>query len=419
VATVRVSGPGAGNAVEDLTGSDPMPRTAVLLDITDRSGEKIDTGIVLFFRGPNSFTGEDVAEFQVHGGRAVVAKLLETLSEFEGLRQAEAGEFTQRAFLNGRLDLVEAEALADLIEAETESQRRLALAAASGSASRTYENWRERILHARAMMEAELDFSDEGDVPGSASNAVWMDVRSLLSDIERHLASYHRAEIIRDGFRVAIVGAPNAGKSSLLNALAARDAAIVTDEPGTTRDVVEVPLILRGTKVIVSDTAGLRAPAGAIEAIGINRSRGAAKSADMVVLLEARDAPFDEDLEVRGEILRVENKSDLGGHEAASGTGLRVSALTGEGIGALLDLIGDAARARAGSASDPLPFKLRHIELLRSCGRALSRALQADLALELRAEELRIAGDDIGRITGKIGPEQVLGEIFSRFCIGK
>ena len=419
VAIVRVSGPAARRVVEDLSGSVPAPRRAALRTVHDRLGEMIDEGIVLFFPGPNSFTGEDVGEFQLHGGRAVVSKLLSALSEMEGLRHAEPGEFSQRAFLNGRLDLVEAEALADLIEAETESQRRLALGAAGGSASRTYDGWRERLLHARAMIEAELDFSDEGDVPGSVSEVVWADIRSLLAEIESHVAGYRRAEIIRDGFRVAIVGAPNAGKSSLLNALASRDAAIVADEPGTTRDVVEVPLILWGMKVIVSDPAGLRAPTGAVEAIGIDRSRGVAKSSDMVLLLEAPDAPLCEDLEVNGEVLRVWNKLDLGDPTIRSGSDLRVSALTGEGIETLLEFIGKAAVARTGSSTEPLPFKLRHVEMLRSCGLALEGALREELPLELRAEELRIAGDDVGRITGKIDPEEVLGEIFSRFCIGK
>ena len=419
VAIVRVSGPAARRVVEDLSGSVPAPRRAALRTVHDRLGEMIDEGIVLFFPGPNSFTGEDVGEFQLHGGRAVVSKLLSALSEMEGLRHAEPGEFSQRAFLNGRLDLVEAEALADLIEAETESQRRLALRAAGGSSSRTYDGWRERILHARAMIEAELDFSDEGDVPGSVSEVVWADIRSLLAEIESHVAGYRRAEIIRDGFRVAIVGAPNAGKSSLLNALASRDAAIVADEPGTTRDVVEVPLDLGGMKVIVSDTAGLRAPTGAVEAIGIDRSRGVAKSSDIVLLLEAPDAPFCENLEVNGEVLRVWNKLDLGDPTIRSGSDLRVSALTGEGIETLLEFIGKAAVARTGSSAEPLPFKLRHVEMLRSCGLALEGALREELPLELRAEELRIAGDDVGRITGKIDPEEVLGEIFSRFCIGK
>lgn len=419
VAIVRVSGPAARQVLEDVSGSVPVPRSATLRTIRDPLGDAIDRGIVLFFPAPNSFTGEDLGELQLHGGPAVVSKLLSALSEMEGLRHAESGEFTQRAFLNGRLDLVEAEALADLIEAETESQRRLALAAAGGSASRTYDGWRERILHARAMIEAELDFSDEGDVPGSVSEVVWADIRSLRAEIESHVAGYRRAEIIRDGFRVAIVGAPNAGKSSLLNALASRDAAIVADEPGTTRDVVEVPLNLGGMKVIVSDTAGLRAPTGAVEAIGIDRSRGVAKSSDMVLLLEAPDAPFREDLEVNGEVLRVWNKLDLGDPTIRSGSDLRVSALTGEGIETLLEFIGKAAVARTGSSAEPLPFKLRHVEMLRSCGHALERALREELPLELRAEELRIAGDDVGRITGKIDPEEVLGEIFSRFCIGK
>ena len=223
---------------------------------------------MLFFAGPASFTGEDCAEFHLHGGRAVVSAMAEALAEFDGVRPAEAGEFTRRAFLNGKMDLVEAEALADLIAAETEAQRRFALSGAGGIQSALYAGWRKRIVHARAMIEAELDFAEEGDVPGSVSAAVWDDVRRLIAEIEAHLAGFHRAEIIREGFSVVIAGPPNAGKSSLLNALARRDVAIVTEEPGTTRDLVHVALDLRGMKVVVTDTAGIREGAGRVEAIG-------------------------------------------------------------------------------------------------------------------------------------------------------
>src|SRR5690606_35513565 len=251
----------------------------------DENGQVIDRGLVAFLPGPGSFTGEDCAEYHLNGSRAVVAAVLRRLGSMPGFRQAEAGEFTRRAFINGRLDLTAAEALSDLIIAETESQRRLAQANADGRQSRLYADWRARLLHARTMVEAELDFADEGDVPGSVAAVIWADVAELHDEMSAHLSGFEAAEIVREGFRVALLGAPNAGKSSLLNYLAGRDVAIVSDEPGTTRDVLEVPLDLGGAKVIVADMAGIREGAGKVESIGIERARRMASLADLVLVL--------------------------------------------------------------------------------------------------------------------------------------
>lgn len=291
VAVVRLSGPGTCSALEALAGKLPEPRHATLRTLRDSRGAILDRSLVLFFPGPQSFTGEDCGELHLHGGRAVVQAVLETLSGYPDFRLAEAGEFTRRAFLNGKLDLTEAEALSDLISAETEAQRRFALANAESRHRALYDGWRKTLIHARAMIEAELDFSDEEDVPGSVAERVWEEIAELRSSLECHAAGYRTAEIIREGFRVVILGAPNAGKSSLLNMLARRDIAIVTEEPGTTRDVLEAVLDVGGVKVIVTDTAGIRENPGRVEALGIDRAIDRAREADIILLLEDCNAP--------------------------------------------------------------------------------------------------------------------------------
>ncbi|TIV25401.1 MAG: tRNA uridine-5-carboxymethylaminomethyl(34) synthesis GTPase MnmE [Mesorhizobium sp.] len=389
-----------------------------LRTIRAADGSAIDHGLVLFFPGPRSFTGEDVAEFQVHGSRAVAAKMLETITGFEGVRHAEPGEFTRRAFLNGRLDLVETEALADLVNAETEAQRRFALRNAEGAQSELYSSWRRRLIHARAMIEAEIDFADEEDVPGSVSEAVWSDVTAMIGEIEHHVEGFKAAEIIRDGFDVVILGAPNAGKSSLFNALARREAAIVTDEPGTTRDLLEVVMDLNGLKVRLVDTAGLRDAVGKVEAIGIERARAKADVADLVLLLEdmANPAPVGE-VPAGAPLLRIGTKSDI----ADIGPGaydLVISSRDGSGLGRLLDEIGSRAAAAVREAGDVLPSRMRHVELLREAMDFLRAALSGHRQ-ELRAEELRLAAERLGRIVGAVDVEDLLDVIFSQFCIGK
>lgn len=423
IAIVRISGPQTRFAIETISGALPEPRRAAFSRLRTPLGETIDSGLLLFFPGPGSFTGEDLAEFQVHGGKAVVAALLQALSSLPGIRHAEAGEFTRRAFLNGKLDLIESEALADLISSETEAQRRLAVVNAAGAQSGLYAGWRRRIIHAMAMIEAELDFSDEADIPGSVATQVWADVLALRQEIEDHVKGYHQAEIIRDGYDVVIVGAPNAGKSSLLNALAQRDAAIVSDEPGTTRDLVELSLDLNGVKVRLTDTAGIRDAAGKIEAIGIERALSRAASADLVVLVYDATLPGIDVPEVRNSaVLRVGTKSDVLVDKRLihGGDGLVVSSLTGAGISALLDRIGDLAEQAAGRAGDILPSRLRHVEFLREAALGLTSALREDgRGLELRADDLRRAADQIGRISGAVDVEDLLDVIFAQFCVGK
>ncbi len=284
VAVVRISGPGTRFGLETLVDSIPEPRRVSLRNVKDRDGALLDRGLVLFLPGPASFTGEDVAELHLHGGRAVIAAVLAALAELPGFRPAEAGEFTRRAFGNDRLDLTQVEGLADLVLAETEAQRRQALREADGALGRVYDGWRERLVRARALVEAELDFAEEEDVPGAVSDQAWAIAAEVRKEIVNHLAD-RRGERVRDGVEIVVLGAPNAGKSSLVNAIARRDVAIVTPEPGTTRDLIEVRLDLGGFAATLVDTAGLRRAEGAIEREGIRRAEARAEVADMVLWL--------------------------------------------------------------------------------------------------------------------------------------
>lgn len=424
VAVIRVSGPQTRFVLETMCGDVPRAREAALRTLRAQpEGPVLDRGLVIHFPGPNSFTGEDVAEFQIHGGHAVVAAALNALTAFPNVRHAEPGEFTRRAFMNGKLDLVQTEALADLINADTEAQRRFAQRNADGAQSSLYSGWRQRLIHARAMIEAEIDFADEGDVPGSVADAVWADIAALVSDIAMHIKGFAAAEIIQDGFKVVILGAPNAGKSSLFNALARRDAAIVTDEPGTTRDVLDVTLDLGGLKVVVTDTAGLRENAGKVETIGIEKAHARGRDADLALVLEDMADPQPADIGwLDVEHLKVGTKLDLVEcrDSAKYHHDFRISAMTGEGVASLLEAIRHMAENRLALAGDILPSRLRHVELLRETLECLEKALTGvGRPLEIRAEELRLAADALGRITGSIDVEDLLDVIFSQFCIGK
>ncbi len=417
VAIVRVSGPDTGLVLLQLAGQIPVPRRAALRRLTASDGRVLDTAVVLWFPGPASFTGEDCAEFQCHGGQAVVAALLKELAQIEGCRLAEAGEFSLRAFTNGKVDLTQLEALSDLIGAETETQRALAVAQAGGSQRLLYTRWRADLLRARAYIEADLDFSDEDDVPGSVVGAVIPIVTGLAAEVALHLETAAQAEIIRDGFRVVIAGPPNAGKSSLLNTLANRDVAIVTHIAGTTRDVLDVHLDIFGVKIIVSDTAGLRKTSDIIEQIGIERAHLAMARANLVLVL-SEDGPMA--LEISTPFWLVKSKCD-GLEVASSGFDFAISSHSGRGIEALMNAIGEMAQSSVGNYSDGLfVSRARHVALLRGAEKALLRflALSAE-SVEFGAEELRIASDALGGITGVIGVEDVLGAIFSTFCIGK
>ena len=426
VAVIRVSGPDAGAAVRRVTGREPPPpRRAALRRLVNGGGAVLDEGLVLWFPGPASFTGEDVAELHLHGGPAVVAATVDALGDCPGLRPAEPGEFTRRAFENGKLDLTAAEGLADLVGAETEAQRRQALRQMQGELGRLYDGWRERLVAALAEAEAAIDFPDE-DLPAELQERVAERISGVCEEIERHLADNRRGERLREGVSIALIGAPNAGKSSLLNRLARRDAAIVSATAGTTRDVIEVHLDLGGYPVIVADTAGLRAARDEIEAEGVRRALDRAAAADLkIALFDAQRWPELDAETVKlldGDSIPVLNKIDLRpvaeGVRIGGRPALRLSALTGEGIAAFLETVTEAVAERIG-ASGTLPLtRARHRRALEDCRDALRRAGTAALP-ELAAEDLRLAATALGRITGRVDVEEVLDRIFREFCIGK
>ncbi len=351
---------------------------------------------------------------------AVIGAMLSSLSSIRGLRSAEPGEFSRRAFENGKMDLTAVEGLADLISAETEAQRKMALEQSNGSLQEVYSRWRKELIRIRAMIEADFDFADEEDVPGSVVQAIWANVGSLRNEIALHLENARAGEIIRNGYRVAIVGAPNAGKSSLLNALAKRDVAIVSEEAGTTRDVLEVRLDLNGYSVILFDTAGIRSGAGAVEQEGIRRAKATAAAADLV--LELFEPGVESGLvEIDPERhIKVASKSDLRVGEDEFRYDCEVSVETDLGLEALIDLLTNRVLSSTSFFSSLLPNRQRHREYLQRCLAALDESLEnSETPLEMRAELLRIAGDMIGRLTGAIDTEDLLDVIFSEFCIGK
>ncbi|UVC08461.1 tRNA uridine-5-carboxymethylaminomethyl(34) synthesis GTPase MnmE [Rhizobium sp. TH2] len=421
VAVVRVSGSRCADVLGMLCGPAIEPRHATLRWIRRRNGEPIDKGLVLYFPAPNSFTGEDCIEFQLHGGRAVVDALLDELSGFEGLRHAEPGEFSRRAFDNGKLDLVEIEGLADLISAETEMQRRLALEQSSGALSKLYTGWADRLTRIRALIEAELDFPDEDDVPGAMSDRLWPELDAIARDMRAHLSSKRAAEIIRDGFRIVIAGRPNAGKSSLLNALAKRDVAIVTSIAGTTRDIIGVDLNIDGFLVHVMDTAGLRETDDEVEREGVRRALKSMEEADLVLVLKDCMDPADFPGVSEGSaVLYVLTKSDLLEDRSVDDSRLRLSTKTGEGFDSLTKRISNEISTRTTNGLSLAPVRARQISNLHETIEKIEETVfSKDLPLELRAELLRRASRSLGKITGTVDVEDLLGVIFSEFCIGK
>ena len=428
IAVIRVSGPAAGLCLTRLTGALPETRRACVRVIRDpATAEAIDRALVLWLPAPGSVTGEDMAELHVHGGVAVIRGVFDALASLPGVRLADAGEFTRRAFENGKLDLTQVEGLADLIEAETLAQRRQALRQSDGHLSRIYAGWREDILNASALMEAAIDFSDEADVAIDAGRQASGIVAGVVAAVRQHLTDGHRGEIIRDGFQVVLSGPPNSGKSSLINSLARRDVAIVSAEAGTTRDVLDVRLDLDGLAVVVSDTAGLREARGAIEAEGIRRALSRARGADLIVWLVDATAPdtTPPDAIRLGDVpvVVVANKIDIadpGWLQTLPRDGLQISAMTGAGIDALTQTISCIAREQIG-ANELAPLtQVRHRQALTVCHQALAEfADGALLGDEIRADALRRAATALGRLTGRIDVEDVLGAIFGRFCIGK
>lgn len=415
LAVLRLSGPLAGPALDRLCGARPQPRLARLVALRDpEGGEVIDRALVLWFPAPASFTGEDVAELHVHGGRAILARLTAVLTGL-GLRPAGPGEFTRRAFEAGKLDLSQAEAIADLVDAETEAQRRQALRQLDGAMGRLYEGWRDRLKVLLARLEALIDFPDEG-LDDAIEGAVLDGAANLRAEIAAHLADGRRGERLRDGFEIAITGAPNVGKSSLLNRLSASEVAIVSDIPGTTRDVIEVALDLGGYRVLLIDTAGLRETDDPIEREGVRRALARAEGADLrlQVIVPGDTAPAESP---GRESILILNKCDLGPGPAGA---LPISALSGQGIDELLAAIAARVSARLDSAEAPAITRARHRLAVEEAVANLDRALAPGfLPAELRAEDLRLALRALGRVVGAVDVEDLLDVIFFEFCIGK
>lgn len=419
VAIIRLSGPDAAAALTALTGrSPPAPRFAARATYRDAKGDLLDHGLALYFPAPASFTGEDVVELHLHGGRAVIAAIMAALGALPRLRPAEPGEFSKRAFVNGKLDLTEAEAIADLVDAETRAQQRQALRQLDGALGRLYEAWANDLLRALAHLEADLDFPDE-DLPDGVADQTRSALRRVLDEITGHLDDNRRGERLRNGFEIAILGAPNAGKSSLLNALARRDAAIVSDIAGTTRDVIEVQMDLGGFPVILADTAGLRETADRVEDEGVRRALARAERADLKLLLydgslwPAKDVATADLLD--GDALEIVTKADL--LSATADLPLAISTVTGAGLDGLLDRLAEAVAARL-SGGGPALTRARHRTALEDAKEALDRAMTAP-SPELVAEDVRLAVRAIGRITGRVDVEDLLDVIFRDFCIGK
>ncbi len=416
VAVVRVSGPRVRFVLETISGVVPSPRQATLRALRDAAGDVVDQALILFFPGPASFTGEDVAEFHIHGSRAVLARLLGLLSSHDGVRLAEPGEFTRRAFEAGKLDLAAVEGLADLIDSETEWQRRQALRQMDGALGTAVAGWRQPLVEAQALLAAELNFSDEGDVEGPLVERALQRAAGVLAGLRDAQRGFAHGERVREGFVVVLAGPPNAGKSSLLNALARREVAIVSPVAGTTRDAIEVRLDLDGLPVTLIDTAGLRDSDDAIEAEGVRRARDLAAKADLVLSLRAIDSDADRD-HPGGSVIALATKADLGG--TARPGELRISARSGEGMPQLLALL---VRRLAGE-EQPEPALLtreRHRAAIAEAVVALERILASPGApAELLAEDLRLAVRALERLLGRVDVEDVLDQLFAGFCIGK
>jgi tRNA modification GTPase len=425
VAVVRISGPDAANVVKKLSGALPVPRQAVLRKIVSaRDGTLLDRGLILWFPAPSSFTGEDVAEFHVHGGLAVVRALFEELGGMPGLRAAAAGEFTRRAFSNGKFDLVEVEGLADLVEARTERQRRQAIRQAEGSASEVLNGWRDQLVQVLARLEAAIDFVDEAHVSESALVNSGERLRAIVAEVEAELERGRQGERLREGLRVVLAGLPNVGKSSLLNWLAKKEAAIVSPIAGTTRDVVEAHLNLGGLPIILQDTAGLRAASSdEIEIEGIARANAALGEADLVLWVASPDVPaswvphsFDSDT------IWIWNKADLALPDKKrenAGRFRLVSAKTGEGIEILEKSIIDRLQSLVAGGEAAIITRQRHRDSLQAMLKHLRAASRMGQPLEIIAEEVRLATYEIGRLTGFVEVESLLDKIFEEFCIGK
>jgi len=424
IAIVRVSGPEAGTAVAALAGTMPVPRMATRALLRDARRQPIDDAVILWFPGPASATGEDVAEFHVHGGRAVLAALFASLSSFENMRAAEPGEFTRRGFENGKLDLTEAEGLDDLIHADTDRQRRQALRHLKGMLGDRARDWRAQIIEASALIEAGIDFSDEGDVPAELIAPAVVKIETLLGEIQEVLAAQGRSERLREGLVVAIAGPPNVGKSTLMNALARREVAIVSPHAGTTRDIIEVQLDLDGYPVTVIDTAGIREADDPVEQEGVRRARARAAEADLVLWMT--DAQHREGRpQGAAPVWMVRNKIDLDSASAVApaeaGEGdFRISASRGDGLHRLIAALVGFAQDYFGSGEGGLIGRERQRKLLQETAASLQRSISVmGEGEEFAAEDLRTAVQSLGRLLGRVDVEDILDVVFREFCIGK
>ena len=411
IAVVRLSGPACAATLRTLAGRVPPPRRATLATLRDRHGEPLDRALVLWLPGPATATGEDMAELHLHGGRAVLAAVMAALDALPGLGAAEPGAFTRRAFANGKLDLAEAEGLANLLAAETEGQRRQALRLAEGGVGRLIEGWRARLIALAAQVEAAIEFGeDEIDIPalGPAERAALAQLQAEIGDA----LARPPAERLRDGVRILVAGPPNAGKSSLVNALAGRDAAIVTDVAGTTRDLVEVPVLLDGIACMLIDSAGLRDTDDVVERIGVARAQTALATADLILWLGApADAPA-------GTVIAIHARADLPGRwDTPPGCDVAVSVVSGEGVAALRSLISHRARAIL-PPPDAVALHRRHRALIATMAAELDETARTPDAV-LISEHLRLARVALDRLTGRAGTEDMLDAVFARFCIGK
>jgi tRNA modification GTPase len=434
ISIVRISGPQAGTVLTSLAGKMPLPRMAARALLRDANQAPIDDAVVLWFPAPASATGEDVAEFHVHGGRAVLAALFAALSAFENMRAAEPGEFTRRAFENGKLDLTEAEALDDLIHADTDRQRRQALRHLKGLLGDRARDWRAQIIEASALIEAGIDFSDEGDVPAELIAPALAKIKTLLGEIQEVLAAQGKSERLREGLVVAIAGPPNVGKSTLMNQLARREVAIVSPHAGTTRDIIEVQLDLDGYPVTVIDTAGVRETDNPVEQEGVRRARARAAEADLVLWLV--DAQHEESRpEGAAPVWMVRNKIDLDAAgpdapnaeesagdvgERRGGADFRTSASRGDGMQQLIAALIGFARDYFGSEEGGLIGRARQRKLLQETAGSLQRSISVvGEGEELAAEDLRVAAHSLGRLLGRVDVEDILDVIFRDFCVGK
>lgn len=448
IAVMRISGPASGAVLGALAGRLPAPRRASLRRLRDADGAELDRALVLWLPGPGSYSGEDAAELHLHGGRAVIAGVADALVAL-GARPAEAGEFTRRAFLNGRMDLIEAEAVGDLVEAETSAQRAQALRQLDGALGAIFRDWAERLRVLLAQQEALIDFPDE-DLPVETEALALGELAALTCEIGAHLDDGRRGERLREGLVFAVTGPPNVGKSSLVNALAERDVAIVAATPGTTRDALETRVVLGGVPVTLVDTAGLRETEDAVEAEGVRRARARAAAADLVIVVEEAGGqdPHPRTQVMAGPVptilaravgadgrgepghdgeraavvgpaaptLLIANKIDLGGAVPANAVGISVR--TGAGMDNLRARLGAEVQALTDAAGPPPLTRARHRAALQEAAACLARAADAELP-ELRAEDLRLALRALGRVTGQVGVEDLLDTIFRHFCIGK